>query len=441
MLPPPANAQSAPGFTRDESCARALDAADPLAGYRERFCIPRTADGRAIIYFCGNSLGLMPKAVREAVTAELDNWERLAVDAHFHGRHPWYPYHEQFRDPAARLVGALPHEVVLMNSLTVNLHLLMVSFYRPTPQRYRILIEDCAFPSDLYAVQTQLRHHGFDPAEGVLIARPRPGEHALRTADFESLLEREGRRVALVLIGGVNYFSGQLFDMRRITAAAQAQGCIVGFDLAHAVGNVPLALHDWNVDFAAWCTYKYLNCGPGAVAGCFIHERHARNVGLPRFGGWWGNDPKTRFRMHLNERFEPAPSADGWQLSNPPILSMAAMRAALGIFDEVGVARLREKSLRLTAYLQFLLDDACAATSGSARPKYEVVTPREPEARGCQLSILVHTETPRRLQEDLQSAGIVTDFRPPNIVRVAPVPLYNTFHEVWRFANVLRAHG
>lgn len=429
-----------PVFRSDEDFAHALDRDDPLAACRERFHIPARPDGQPVIYLCGNSLGLMPRTAREAVNTELDDWAALAVDGHFHGRNPWYGYHEPLREPAARLVGALPHEVVMMNSLTVNLHLMMVSFYRPTAERFKILIEDCAFPSDRYAAQSQLRCHGFDPDEGLAVLRPRPGEHTLRTEDIEALLEREGPRIALLLLGGVNYYTGQVFDMPRIAAAARRQGCVVGLDLAHAAGNVPLSLHDWDVDFAAWCSYKYLNGGPGAVAGCFVHERHARDTELPRFGGWWGNDPATRFRMHLNERFEPVASADAWQLSNPPILSMAAVRASLAIFDEIGVQRLRAKSQTMTAYLLYLLENLWGRKAGG-RAKLEIITPLEPEARGCQLSILVHTDEPQRLQQALQDEGVVCDFRPPNVVRVAPVPLYNTYHELWRFAQVLRGHA
>lgn len=418
-------------FEPDEDFARRLDAADPLARWRERFCIPTLPDGSQVIYFCGNSLGLQPKTVRAAVEQELDDWAELAVDAHFKGRTPWYSYHEVFRESGARLVGAVPGEVVMMNGLTVNLHLMMATFYRPTAERYRILMEDCAFPSDTYAIRTQIRHHRLDPDDALLIARPREGEHALRTEDIEALLEREGSRIALVLFGGVNYYTGQVFDMPRIAAAAHRQGCTVGFDLAHAAGNVELHLHDWNVDFAVWCTYKYLNCGPGSVAGCFVHEKHAKDADLPRFGGWWGNDPATRFRMHLEPEFKPVPSADAWQLSNPPILSLAALKASLAIFDEVGMEALRVKSVKLTAYLQYLLDEM-GAQSGM-----EVITPREPPARGCQLSILAH-ERPKELFETLQAAGVIADYREPNVVRVAPVPLYNTFHEVWRFAQMLK---
>lgn len=414
-----------------EAFAVDLDAADPLARFREAFHMPRR-DAREAIYFCGNSLGLQPRAVREIVAQELDDWAALAVDGHFRAARPWYAYHEQVRAPAARLVGALPHEVVCMNGLTVNLHLLMSTFYRPTPQRHRILIEDCAFPSDIYAVRSQLRLRGFDPHDGLLVASPRPGESTLRTEDVLALIEREGPKLALVMMSGVNYFTGQVFDMREIAAAARRAGCTIGLDLAHAAGNVELALHDWNVDFAAWCSYKYLNSGPGAVAGCFIHERHARDTSLPRMGGWWGNDPQTRFRMHLEAEFRPVASADAWQLSNPPILAMAPLIASLELFDAAGMPALRAKSMRLTGYLQFLLDQMPSA-------RYTVITPRAPAARGCQLSILAH-HRPRELHTALETAGVVCDFRAPNVVRVAPTPLYNTFHEVWRFAEILARH-
>ncbi len=427
-----------PAFQPDEAFARKLDAEDPLASYRDRFHIPTRADGEPVVYFCGNSLGLQPKSVRADVEQELDDWARLGGDAHFEARTPWYRYQEVFRESAARLVGAGAGEVVMMNGLTVNLHLMMVSFYRPTPERYKILMEDCAFPSDIYAVKTQIRHRGFDPADALIVAQPRQGEHTLRTEDVEALIEREGSKIALVLMGGVNYYTGQFFDMARITAAAKRRGCVVGWDLAHAVGNVELRLHDWEVDFAAWCTYKYLNGGPGSVAGCFVHQRHAQDTSLPRLGGWWGNDPDTRFRLHLEAEFRPVPTADAWQISNPPILSMAALRASLAIFDELGMAALRRKSKRLTGYLHYMLD-RIGGKQGPRAPRqrpYEVITPREPDARGCQLSILVH-DRPRELFERLRAAGVVGDFRQPNVIRVAPVPLHNTFHEVWRFAQVL----
>ena len=420
-------------FSADEQFALQLDATDPLRTFRDRFHIPISADGKPLIYFVGNSLGLMPKAARSLVEQELEDWACLGVDGHLEGRTPWYSYHETVREPLARLVGAQPHEVVAMNSLTVNLHLMMATCYRPTAARSKVLMEEPAFPSDTYAVQSQIVHHGFDPKEALLLARPRDGEFTLRHDDVESLLEQHGSEIALVLLGGVNFFTGQFFDIRRLTAAAQKHGCIVGIDLAHAIGNVPLQLHDWNVDFAVWCSYKYLNSGPGAVGGAFVHERHATNRTLPRFAGWWGNDPATRFRMHLEPEFVPVPSADSWALSNPPILSLAPLRASFAIFDEAGgMSALREKSMQLTGYLQFLLDRASSKL-------YTVITPREPRERGCQLSILAH-EHPKELFANLEAAGVKCDFREPNVIRTAPTPLYNTYHEVWRFARLLADH-
>ena len=420
-------------FSTDEEYARQLDAEDSLGGFREKFHLPLDANGRPLIYFVGNSLGLMPKTTRQVVEQELEDWARLAVDGHFDAATPWYSYHETVREPAARLVGAQPNEVVCMNSLTVNLHLLMATFYRPTKSRHKILMEDPAFPSDTYAIKSQIAHHGFRPNESLVLAQPREGEHSIRQEDIEALLEKEGDQIALVLFAGVNFFTGQFFDLARLTAAAQARGCVVGIDLAHAVGNVPLRLHDWKVDFAVWCSYKYLNSGPGAVAGAFVHERHATNRDLPRLAGWWGNDPATRFRMQLEPEFIPVPSADAWQVSNPPILALAPLRTSFAIFDEAGgMEKLREKSERLTGYLQFLLD-------GAPSRLFTVITPRSPNERGCQLSILVH-EHPRELFRKLEAAGVKTDFREPNVVRVAPTPLYSTFHEVWRFAQMLSGH-
>ncbi len=418
----------------DEKFALQLDAEDSLGKFRERFHLPCAADGRPLIYFVGNSLGLMPKATRAIVGQELDDWARLGVDGHFDAATPWYSYHETLRGPAARLVGAQPNEVVCMNSLTVNLHLLMATFYRPTPERCKILMEEPAFPSDTYAIKSQIAQHGFAPEEALLLAQPRVGEATLREAEIEALLEREGQEIALVLLGGVNFFTGQLFDLARITAAAQKQGCIVGLDLAHAAGNAPLSLHDWNVDFAAWCSYKYLNSGPGAVAGAFVHERHATNRDLPRLAGWWGNDPATRFRMQLEPNFIPVQSADAWQISNPPILAMAPLRTSLAIFDEAGgMEALRAKSVRLTGYFEFLLEHVPSGL-------FSVITPRSPNERGCQLSILVH-EHPQELFQKLEAAGMKCDLREPNVIRAAPTPLYNTFHEVWRFAQVLGEHS
>jgi kynureninase len=420
-------------FSDDENFARQTDAEDPLRAFREKFHLPLGPNGQPLIYFAGNSLGLMPKSARKIVEQELEDWALLGVDAHMDAATPWYSYHETLREPMARIVGAKPVEVICMNSLTVNLHLMMATFYRPTKSRFKILMEDPAFPSDTYAVKTQIVHHGLEPKDALVLARPREGEATLRTADVINLIEKNADTLALVLIGAVNFFTGQFFDISAITAAAQKHGISVGVDFAHAVGNVPLSLHEWNVDFAVWCSYKYLNAGPGAVAGAFLHERHAANTKLPRFGGWFGNDPKTRFRMQLEPEFVPVPSADGWQISNPPIFSMAPLRASLAIFDEAGGMKpLREKSEKLTGYLQFLLERA-----GS--DSFTVITPHETEGRGCQLSILAH-QNPKELHHELEAAGVKADFREPNVIRAAPTPLYNRFHDVWRFAQILSAH-
>jgi kynureninase len=416
-------------FRSDEAFALQMDAADPLRGYRDRFHLPTGPAGRLLIYFCGNSLGLQPKSVRADVERELDNWAQLGVEGHFKGNAPWYAYQELFRESGARLVGAEPGEVVMMNSLTVNLHLLMASFYRPTSERYKILADEPLFPSDRYALQSQLRHHGYDPEEGLLLWPPRPGEHTLRTEDLEAILDREGSRIALVLLSGVNFVTGQWLDMPRITLHAKRHGCVVGWDLAHAAGNLVLHLHDWQVDFAVWCSYKYLNCGPGAVAGCFVHGAHGRDIDLPRLAGWWGNDPATRFQMQSQRRFVPRADAFGWQVSNPPILAMTPLRASLALFDEVGMPALRAKSERLTGYLEFLLEQV----PGN---RFEVITPRNPRERGCQLSIAVR-DRPRELVQALEREGVICDFREPNVIRAAPVPLYNSFHEVWEFAQVV----
>lgn len=407
-----------------------MDARDPLARFRERFHLPVGIGGEPPIYFAGNSLGLMPKAARAIVDEELENWAKLGVDAHHAAGTPWYTYNEALREPTARLVGARPNEVICMNSLTVNLHLMMATFYRPTKSRFKILMEDPAFPSDTYAIKTQIIHNGFDPKDALILARPREGEFTVRTEDIIDLIVTQADQLALVMIGGVNFFTGQLFDIPTITSAAQKCGIIAGFDLAHAIGNVPLSLHDWNVDFAVWCSYKYLNAGPGAVGGVFIHERYATNTELPRLAGWFGNDPNTRFRLHLEPEFIPVPSADGWQISNPPIFSMAPLRASLAIFDEAGgMAPLRSKSISLTGYLEFLLNNAGPTC-------YATIAPKESNGRGCQLSILAH-EHPKELFNKLKAAGVKCDFREPNVIRAAPAPLYNTFHEVWRFAKVL----
>lgn len=415
-------------FRPDEDQALRLDAEDPLAGYRRRFHMPRRGEAEAV-YFAGNSLGLQPVGTDALLRRELDDWATLAVDAHFQGDSPWYSYHEQLREPLARLVGAHPDEVVVMNGLTVNLHLMLVSFYRPTTSRYKILMEDCAFPSDTYAARTQLRYHGHDPDAGLVVAAAGEEGGAIRAEELDGLLDRHGDEIALVLLGGVNYYTGQVFDMQRIAARARERGCAVGLDLAHAIGNVELSLHDWEVDFAVWCSYKYLNSGPGAAAGCFVHRRHAERTDLPRFGGWWGNDPQRRFRMHLEREFVPRAGADGWQLSNPPIFSMAPLRLSLEIFGEAGMPALRAKSRKLTGYLQSWIDEV-----GDER--IDVLTPADPSARGCQLSLRV-LDRPRELFQTLEQIGVVADFRDPDVIRVAPVPLYNSFHDVWRFGQVL----
>ena len=421
-------------FSADEEFALQLDREDPLGNFRDKFCLPLGKDGRPVIYFAGNSLGLMPKAARAIVDQELENWADLGVDAHHATGTPWYSYHETLQEPAARLTGAKPIEVVCMNSLTVNIHLMMATFYRPTKARFKILMDDPAFPSDTYAIKTQIIHHGLDPKEALVLAKPRKGENTVRTEDIIDLIEKNRDQLAVVIIGAVNFFSGQLFDIAAITAAGQKRGITVGFDLAHAIGNVPLALHDWNVDFAVWCSYKYLNGGPGAIGGAYVHERHATNVKLPRLAGWFGNDPNTRFRLHLEPEFVPVPSADAWQISNPPIFSMAPLRASLSIFDEAGgMEPLRAKSIKLNGYLQFLLDQAGLSRFG-------VITPRETGSHGCQLSIVAR-EHPKELFKRLQVADVKCDFREPNVIRVAPTPLYNHFHEVWRFAKILEKHS
>lgn len=412
----------------DLTSAAAMDAADTLSRFREHFHFPDAMHGNAPLYFTGNSLGLMPKRAREYVDQELDDWSRLAVEGHLHARNPWLPYHEFLTEPMARVVGALPSETVVMNALTVNLHLMMVSFYRPTGERYKVVIEKGAFPSDQYAVESQIKFHGFESSDALIELEPREGESTLRTEDILETIDREGDSVALIMLGGVNYYTGQAFDMASITAKGHEKGCVVGFDCAHAAGNLELKLHDWDVDFAVWCSYKYLNGGPGAVAGAFVHERHANAFDLPRFAGWWGNNKQTRFLMGPD--FDCLPGAEGWQLSNPPILQMAALRASLEIFDEATMPALREKSVKLTGYLESLIraiDDK----------RIEIVTPSDPDGRGCQLSIRVRGGD-RSLHDAITAKGVVADWREPDVIRVAPVPLYNSFEDVYRFSEVLR---
>jgi kynureninase len=402
----------------------ALDAADPLSTFRKRFLIPHH-DGAEQAYFCGNSLGLQPRDVRAAVMQELDDWAALGVEAHFRGKHPWMPYHTEVRASLAKLVGAQPVEVVAMNTLTANLHFLMVSFYRPTPERPAILIEAGAFPSDRHAVASQLRFHGFDPERDLIELAPDEPAGTISMAAIERCLAENGKRIALVLWPGVQYRSGQAFDLREITRLAHAQGCTVGFDLAHAAGNLPLQLHGSGADFAAWCSYKYLNSGPGAVAGAFVHERHA-TADLPRFAGWWGHDQASRFKM--GPEFVPTPGAEGWQLSNPPILALAPLRVSLELFAEAGMDRLRARSERLTGYLEALIGRDCADV-------LQVVTPKEPARRGCQLSLRVAggRERGRALFEHLESIGIIGDWREPDVIRISPVPLYNSHADIRRF--------
>jgi len=415
-------------YTTDKSFAVELDSKDPLSHYRGRFFIPKVKDRRDAIYFSGNSLGLQPRSVRSFIEQELKDWETLGVKGHLHAKNPWIPYHEFLTEQTARLVGAKPVEVVVMNTLMVNLHLMMVSFFRPSGRRHKIVIEANAFPSDQYAVKSQLSFHGLDPKHSLIELTPRPGEATIRTDDIETLIDREGDSIAMIMLGGVNYLTGQAFDMERITRAGHAKGCIVGYDLAHAAGNLVLKLHDWDVDFAVWCSYKYLNAGPGSVAGCFVHERHAKSISLPRFAGWWGHNKQTRFMMGSD--FEPIAGAEGWQLSNPSILSMAALRASMEIFDEVGMERLRAKADRLTGYLEFLLDQ-------NRSPNVSIITPRDAQHRGSQLSLRVDRNG-KHLFEKLSVAGVICDWREPDVIRVAPVPLYNCFMDVYHFAEILR---
>lgn len=418
-------------FQNTLDVAKRLDDEDVLKEFREQFFIPQH-HGRDCIYFTGNSLGLQPKTTGAYIQQELDDWAMLGVEGHFQAKNPWMPYHEIFPRQLSAIVGALPDEIVVMNQLTVNLHLLMVTFYRPTAQRYKIICEAKAFPSDQYALESQVKHHGFDPATAIIEVAPREGEHTLRTEDIVSVIEKNSDNVALVLFGGVNYYTGQLFDMKAITDAAHKAGALAGFDLAHAAGNVELCLHDWNADFACWCSYKYLNSGPGGVAGVYIHERHAKNTSLPRFAGWWGYTKATRFRMEKG--FEAIPTAEGWQLSNAPVLSMAAHKASLDIFEQAGMERLHAKRKQLAAWLHFILREI---NSGQREKYIEVLTPADEEARGCQVSMLM-PENGREIFEALSREGVIADWREPNVIRIAPVPLYNTFEDVYRFGQIIR---
>jgi len=409
-----------------------LDRQDPLRGLREQYWIPKQADGSTQLYFCGNSLGLQPKSTKEAVLQELAAWQDQGVEGHFKGERPWISYNDLLRQPMAELIGAKPDETVIMNTLTVNLHLMMISFYRPDKQRNRILIEQQPFPSDRYAIESQIRMHGLDPNECLVEIAPDDGGRIINESAIEAYLAEHGEKVALVLWPGVHYASGQLFDLKRIVAAAHKAGAYCGFDLAHAVGNVPLELHDIDADFAVWCTYKYLNSGIGAVGGCFVHERHFNRTDLARLHGWWGNELESRFLMGSD--FVPAKGVDAWQLSNPPILAMAPIKAALELFQQAGMPALREKSIRLTGYLEQLVQT-------ELKHVLEIITPADPDRRGCQLSlrVLAGRSAGRALFEKLEQAGTVPDWREPDVIRVAPVPMYNRFEDCWQLIQQIKA--
>ncbi|WP_242091753.1 kynureninase [Aestuariivivens sediminicola] len=404
------------------------DRNDSLKHYRSLFHIPKDIQGNDLIYMTGNSLGLQPKQTKAYIDQELTDWAQLGVEGHTEAKNPWLRYHEFLTENMSKIVGAKPIEVVVMNTLTANLHFMMVSFYRPTRTRYKILIESDAFPSDKYAVESQLRHHGYDPKDVLILWQPRDHEELLRYEDLEDILKAQGNEIALILIGGVNYYTGQYFDLNRITELGHAFGCHVGFDCAHGAGNVQLNLHDSGADFAVWCTYKYLNSGPGNLAGCFVHERHAYRKDLIRFTGWWSHNKQTRFNMR--QEFDQLPGAEGWQMSNPPILSMAAIKASLDIFNEAGMDKLTEKSKKLTGYFEFLLKQLGETT-------LRIITPQNPDERGCQLSIQVRNAD-KSLHEKLTHSGVVSDWREPDVIRCAPVPLYNTFEEVFLLIEKLK---
>ena len=403
--------------------ALTLDDKDELKGYRQKFHIPKMENGEDMIYFCGNSLGLQPKKTKEYIEQELKDWAHLGVEGHLHAKNPWLPYHEFLSSSYSKIIGSKETEVVAMNTLTVNLHLMLVSFYRPNKKRYKIIIEDDAFPSDIYAVESQIKYHDFDIEHALIRLKPRDGEFSVRTEDIEELIYQQGESVALIMLGGVNYYTGQIFDIQKITSYAQSKGINVGFDLAHAVGNISLKLHEWNVDFAVWCSYKYLNSGPGSVAGAFIHEKH-HCANLPRFAGWWGHNKQSRFNMP--DDFSPIKTVEGWQLSNPPILSLAAIRASLSIFDEVGMDCLVAKSRVMTDYLMFLLNSI-------ETDRIIIITPKP---QGCQLSIRV-MDSNKKLFEEISNSGVIADWREPDVIRIAPVPLYNSFLDIFKFFKVL----
>jgi kynureninase len=411
------------------SFAKNQDHLDPLAAWREQFHFPQH-DGKNMLYFTGNSLGLQPKTTKDSVLQELEDWAKYGVEGHFEARRPWYSYHEMFAAPSAKIVGAKESEVVVMNQLTVNLHLLMISFYRPQGKRKKVLFETKPFPSDHYTFESQAKLHGFDPSEVLVEMQPRAGEVTLRTEDIISKIYELGDELALVCFGAVNYFTGQFFNIKEITAAAHAVGAKAGFDLAHAAGNVPMSLHDDGADFACWCSYKYLNSGPGGVAGAFVHERHHTDKNLLRLAGWWGHNKSTRFQMQPG--FDPIESAEAWQMSNAPVLSMAAHKASLDIFEKVGMHALREKAMKLTGYLEFVVQQVASQTNVALY----ILTPSDPMQRGCQLSVVVPGAT-KQLVRDLAANGVIVDWREPNVIRLAPVPLYNSFEDVFLFGQVL----
>ena len=418
-------------FKNSLAFAKQLDADDQLREFRDKFYIP-LINGKECIYLTGNSLGLQSKSTQDYVLDELEDWASFGVEGHFHARNPWFSYHEIFPPLITKIVGALREEVVVMNQLTVNLHLLLASFYRPTKERYKIICEAKAFPSDQYAFESQVRFHGFDPADAIIEAAPREGEHSIRTEDILSLIKQHGNESALVIFGAVNYYSGQVFDMEAICKASHEAGAFCGFDLAHAAGNVELHMHDWNVDFACWCSYKYLNSGPGGVAGAFIHQKHIADKDIPRLAGWWGYEKSTRFNM--DKGFKPIPTAEGWQLSNAPVLSMAAHHASLDVFEDAGMENLFAKGQQLSNYLMFILDEI---NSSSKEKMIEVITPRDEKEKGCQVSMLM-LQKGKEVFEALKQNGVLADWREPNVIRVAPVPLYNSFEDVYRFGEIVK---
>ncbi len=411
--------------------AQKLDTEDHLNKYQNEFIFPKVND-KKVIYFTGNSLGLQPKRAKKYVDEVMSDWANLAVEGHFYAEKPWWDYHERFANPLSKLVGALPSEVTVMNTLTVNLHLLMVSFYRPTTKRYKIICEEKAFPSDQYMFQSQVHFHGYKPEDVIVEIKRRDGEHNIRLEDILSKIEEVGNELALVLIGGVNYYTGQVFDIKTITEATHKQGAYVGWDLAHAAGNIKLELHDWNVDFAAWCSYKYMNSGPGNASGCFVHEKHHNNKELPRFAGWWGHNKERRFKME--PVFDPVHGAEGWQISNLPILSLAPYLASVEMFDEIGMDLLIQKRDQITSYLEFILNEISREVEGS----FEIITPKKQSERASQLSVFLHGEG-RRLFDYLMKNGIITDWREPNVIRLAPVPLYSSYEDMFHFGQILKA--